>query len=93
MIICVGFPGVRSFILQCRVQTLPVLTTYAHDQSGKSTFTKRNLVPQGYVHINQDTLHTKSACLQATDKALAQGKRCATASLPHLKAAQTARMC
>ncbi|ELR24286.1 DNA 3'phosphatase [Acanthamoeba castellanii str. Neff] len=49
-------------------------TAPAQEQSGKSTFTKRNLVPQGYVHINQDTLHTKSACLQATEKALAQGK-------------------
>jgi bifunctional polynucleotide phosphatase/kinase len=42
--------------------------------SGKSTFAKRYLVPNGYVHINQDTLKTKQKCFKAVEEALAAGK-------------------
>ena len=32
--------------------------------SGKSTFTKKYLVPHNYVHINRDTLQTQEKCLK-----------------------------
>jgi bifunctional polynucleotide phosphatase/kinase len=32
--------------------------------SGKSTFTKKYLVPHKYVHINRDTLQTQEKCLK-----------------------------
>jgi len=42
--------------------------------SGKSTFSKRYLIPQGYVHINRDTLKTQPKCLKALREALSAGK-------------------
>jgi hypothetical protein len=32
--------------------------------SGKSTFTKKYLVPHNYVHINRDALQTQEKCLK-----------------------------
>ena len=42
--------------------------------SGKSTFYKRYFQPNGYVHINRDTLKTPAACLKACNQALEEGK-------------------
>lgn len=41
---------------------------------GKTTFYQNNLVPLGYVHINQDTLKTKAKVLKAIETALSQGQ-------------------
>ena len=38
--------------------------------SGKSYYTLHNVVPCGYVYINQDTLKTANKCLKATEDAL-----------------------
>jgi hypothetical protein len=32
-------------------------------------------VPKGYVHVNQDTMHSKAGCLKAARAAVAEGKR------------------
>ncbi|GAA5911409.1 hypothetical protein JCM8208_005050 [Rhodotorula glutinis] len=37
---------------------------------GKTTFVKTHFAPKGYVHVNQDTLKTRQACLDAVRKAL-----------------------
>jgi len=42
--------------------------------SGKSTFSKKALVPNGYVRINRDTLGTNDRCLLETRAALEKGK-------------------
>jgi bifunctional polynucleotide phosphatase/kinase len=42
--------------------------------SGKSTFSKRYLIPHNYVHVNRDTLQTQEKCLKAVEKALEEGK-------------------
>ncbi len=42
--------------------------------SGKTTFTKRNLLPFNYVHVNRDTLATQDKCLKTMAAALAEGK-------------------
>ncbi|KAK9765648.1 DNA kinase/phosphatase Pnk1 [Basidiobolus ranarum] len=42
-----------------------------HPASGKTTFAKQYFVSEGYVHINQDTLHTRDKCINACEKAVA----------------------
>lgn len=42
--------------------------------SGKSTFFKRYFEPNGYEHVNRDTLKTPAACLKACVAALEKGK-------------------
>ncbi|AAV50735.1 putative bifunctional polynucleotide phosphatase/kinase [Acanthamoeba castellanii mimivirus] len=42
--------------------------------SGKSFFVKNYILPNGYVHINQDKCKTKAKCLSETENALSKGK-------------------
>ncbi len=42
--------------------------------SGKSTFYAKYLGPKEYIHINQDTLKTRAACLREAHKALEEEK-------------------
>jgi len=41
--------------------------------SGKSTFFKNNLAPNGYIHVNQDTLKTEQKCLKVAEEELTKG--------------------
>ncbi|KAF8906030.1 polynucleotide kinase 3 phosphatase-domain-containing protein [Gymnopilus junonius] len=43
---------------------------------GKSTLFRRHFLPEGYVHINQDTLKTRDKCVKALQEALDEGKSC-----------------
>ena len=43
--------------------------------SGKSSFTETNLVPKGYVRINQDTLKTRDKVLKCLDENLKKGNK------------------
>lgn len=42
--------------------------------SGKSTFYRRYLKDNNYVHVNRDTLQTQEKCLKAAEAALKEGK-------------------
>ncbi|PPQ78163.1 hypothetical protein CVT25_015496 [Psilocybe cyanescens] len=43
---------------------------------GKSTFYRRFFQPEGYLHINQDTLKTREKCVKALQEAIKAGKSC-----------------
>ncbi|KAJ3103077.1 hypothetical protein HK100_004265 [Physocladia obscura] len=42
--------------------------------AGKTSFAKTHFTPKGYVHVNQDTLKDRKKCIEATIKALKEGK-------------------
>lgn len=42
--------------------------------SGKSFFALTYLIPEGYCHVNRDTLGTWQKCMSALESALAAGK-------------------
>jgi len=42
--------------------------------SGKSSFSKKYLIPNGYVHVNQDLMKTPAKCHQAANEALENKK-------------------
>ncbi|KAL9648655.1 hypothetical protein ABK040_016285 [Willaertia magna] len=44
--------------------------------SGKSTFAKKYFIPNGYVHINRDTLKTAKKCIDVCKDAVKKGKSC-----------------
>jgi bifunctional polynucleotide phosphatase/kinase len=43
---------------------------------GKSTFFRQHFQPEGYIHINQDTLKTREKCIKALEETLKAGKSC-----------------
>ncbi|WVR08641.1 polynucleotide kinase 3'-phosphatase [Kwoniella sp. DSM 27419] len=43
--------------------------------SGKSSFYRKHFQPEGYEHINQDTLGNRDRCLRIAEAALTAGKR------------------
>jgi len=52
---------------------------------GKSTFFRQHFQPEGYIHINQDTLKTREKCIRALEETLKAGKSCVVGqSLPLL---------
>jgi len=42
--------------------------------SGKSQYAKQYILPENYIHINQDTLKTKAKCLKVFESSLISGK-------------------
>ncbi|CAG8686270.1 10339_t:CDS:2 [Acaulospora colombiana] len=56
----------------------PLVTSNEHEiiifvgfpASGKTTFARKQLINNGYTHINQDTLKTKAKCIKACEEAL-----------------------
>mmetsp|Transcript_26977 Transcript_26977/g.38013 ORF Transcript_26977/g.38013 Transcript_26977/m.38013 type:complete len:454 (+) Transcript_26977:52-1413(+) len=55
-------------------QTQELIINVGPPASGKSFFSKTYLVPNGYIHVNQDTFKSKQKCLEVTTKSLAEGK-------------------
>lgn len=41
---------------------------------GKSSFYRKHFQPEGYIHVNQDTLGTRPKCIKATKEALENGQ-------------------
>lgn len=56
------------------VDELEMVVMIGPPASGKSTFTKKYFLPNGYVHINRDTLKTQEKCLKEAETALKSGK-------------------
>uniref|UniRef100_A0A1B6DS87 PNK FHA domain-containing protein n=1 Tax=Clastoptera arizonana TaxID=38151 RepID=A0A1B6DS87_9HEMI len=51
-----------------------VIILVGYPASGKSFFTQKYLIPQGYVHINRDSLGTWQKCINAMESALKSNK-------------------
>ena len=66
--VCEG--GVGSIV---RKGVLELIIFVGSPASGKSTFAKKYLVPNGYVWVNRDTLKTPAKCQKAVHEALADG--------------------
>ncbi|KAF8163100.1 polynucleotide kinase 3 phosphatase-domain-containing protein [Crassisporium funariophilum] len=43
---------------------------------GKTSFFRQHFQPEGYLHINQDTLKTRDKCVKAVQEALKSGQSC-----------------
>jgi bifunctional polynucleotide phosphatase/kinase len=67
--VCEG--GVGSIV---RKGVLELVIFVGAPASGKSTFAKKYLAPNGYVWVNRDTLTTPAKCQKAVQEALAAGK-------------------
>ncbi|RNA23553.1 bifunctional polynucleotide phosphatase kinase-like [Brachionus plicatilis] len=51
-----------------------IVMMFGPPASGKSTFYRRYLKDNNYVHVNRDTLQTQEKCLKAAEAALKEGK-------------------
>lgn len=51
-----------------------VIVLVGYPASGKTTFVRNHLAPQGYVHVNRDHLGTWQKCVSACQEALLRGK-------------------
>jgi bifunctional polynucleotide phosphatase/kinase len=52
-----------------------LILTVGCPASGKSYFTKQNLVPEGYVHINRDALGSWQKCVSMCERSLQAGRK------------------
>ncbi|XP_005990983.1 bifunctional polynucleotide phosphatase/kinase [Latimeria chalumnae] len=52
-----------------------VIVAVGYPASGKSTFFREFLLPEGYEHVNRDTLGTWQKCVSACEAALQRGQR------------------
>ena len=43
---------------------------------GKTSFYNRLFKPEGYVHINQDTIGSRAKCVKAVEATIKDGKSC-----------------
>lgn len=46
-----------------------------HSAAGKTTFYQTHFQPKGYVHVNQDTLKSRDACLSEVRRTVESGTR------------------
>ncbi|XP_066567814.1 bifunctional polynucleotide phosphatase/kinase isoform X1 [Amia ocellicauda] len=51
-----------------------VIIAVGFPASGKSSFFQTNIIPQGYVYVNRDTLGTWQHCVSACERALKDGR-------------------
>jgi bifunctional polynucleotide phosphatase/kinase len=61
------------FNLVASIPSRPLMLHLCRRSSGKSTFFRNVLSPKGFLRINQDTLKSKQACLQALEDAMKSG--------------------
>ncbi|KAI8054119.1 polynucleotide kinase 3 phosphatase-domain-containing protein [Syncephalis plumigaleata] len=64
----------KSTLLPSVEDSLELIVFTGMPASGKTRFYHKWFAPAGYVHINQDILHTKQKCIATTKLALQEGK-------------------
>jgi bifunctional polynucleotide phosphatase/kinase len=61
--------------------TPEIVLFVGYPSSGKTSLYKRYFEPEGYVHVNQDTLKSKPKCLKAVADAIGEKKSCIVGEL------------
>uniref|UniRef100_A0A8C0LCJ2 Bifunctional polynucleotide phosphatase/kinase n=1 Tax=Canis lupus dingo TaxID=286419 RepID=A0A8C0LCJ2_CANLU len=68
-------PGRKKKDFSCADRLVRLLSPFALNLAGKSTFLQEHLVSAGYVHVNRDTLGSWQRCVTTCENALKQRKR------------------
>jgi len=73
LVICQDIPQQTNKIVKYHASELEMIIMVGPPASGKSTFTERHLVSNGYQRVNRDTLGSAAKCLKVAQEALTEG--------------------